>query len=162
MIDVQDVKTWLGAVRLRDAAAYVVEVCRGVIGMIGRSFRVLVKSTAVWGAVLLLFVGGFWVGYLKGVAGKRALRSQVVTLQHDAAAQSARIEALQGGNQAAIADIRKLKGEKEALTAEIARLAHRPAANSEAPAAPARRRAIIVRSPAAAAREAPDLSWRPF
>lgn len=45
------------------------------------SFVALVSSPAVWLAVGVMFVAGFWLGHIEGSAGKSGLRSQVAGLR---------------------------------------------------------------------------------
>lgn len=45
------------------------------------SFVALVSSPAVWLAVFLTFVGGYWFGHVHGAFGKKSLRSEISTLK---------------------------------------------------------------------------------
>lgn len=136
MPDLADMKLWLASVSLRSVWEFVLARLRQVWGYVAASFVALVTSKAAWLAVLLMSLGGFWVGYIEGAHGKRALRSEVVALAAEARAKDKRIDVLIRGEDAALADAKTWKGKFEALQAEVARgAATQPAASKSPPAA---------------------------
>lgn len=109
-----------------------------VWGKIAASFRALFASFAVWTAVavvgLTAWVGGYWLGYLKGAHAQRNLRAEVSTLMSGAAHDKAALESAQGRASDYFADLSRSKARVAALEAEVAKLrrakSNRPAVSS--------------------------------
>lgn len=95
------------------------------------SFVALISSKAVWAAVMVTALGGFWAGHIVGATGKRALRAEVARL--DARAKVSAAAATTATNRAGKAEARaaELAGTVEAMQAEIAAMkARKPAASA--------------------------------
>ena len=78
------------------AAAYAKDWLIAGLGKVKDSFIALVSSPAVWLAVGVTFLGGFWIGHIQGALGKRALRSEVSALELKAAASETEASIAQG------------------------------------------------------------------
>lgn len=124
---------------LAAAAAYAKDWLLVGLGKIKTSFVALVSSPAVWLAVGVTFLGGFWAGHIQGAHGKRALRSEVVTLR--VAAENAELEAAsaEGRAKASSTEGKKWKDKAEALEAEVSALRARVGGKSSPVAAVSRR-----------------------
>lgn len=130
---------------------------RDVTGTVFRaiwdSFKALATSqTTVWLAVLLIFLGGFWVGYLQGVSGKRALRAEVAQLETAAAEREAALAEANARAKAASDEAQgwKAKAEGAAVSqpAAVAGVSRRPVARAD--------------KTKSGSGEAPKADWRPF
>jgi len=130
------------------AAAYAKDWLMQGVRKIGASFVALVASPAVWLAVGVTFLGGFWVGHIEGGAGKRALRSEVVALELKAAAAETEAIAAQGRATAASTEGKKWKDKATALEAEVSTLRARVTGQPSPVAAVSRRPVAKVPKPA--------------
>ena len=129
-------------------AAYAKDWLMSGFRKIGSSFVALVASPAVWLAVGVTFLGGFWVGHIEGAAGKRALRSEVVALELKAEAAETEAIAAQGRATSASTEGKKWKDKAAALEAEVSTLRARVAGQSSPVAAVSRRPVAKVPKPA--------------
>jgi len=131
------------------------------IGRIWASFAALLASPAVWVAVAVVFVGGFWVGHIEGAAGKRALAADVKRI-------SAALNEQNDNLSVAAARIAKAEGEAalwkakaEAAGAETARVSGAAAGQGEAVAGETKKPVLRLRKKTTPASEAPTGFW-PF
>jgi hypothetical protein len=119
---------------------------------IRKSFVALVSSKAAWLAVLVVFVGGFWIGHIEGGAGKRDLRAKIAHMERYSsdAITDADARAKAASDQA---DVWKAR-------AKAAEDAVGKAASGPVAAAPKRR--VVSTRPKQNASSAPASSWNPF
>lgn len=130
---------------------------RDVTGTVFRavwdSFKALATSqTTVWLAVLLIFLGGFWVGYLQGVSGKRALRTEVAQLETAAAEHVVALAEANARAQSASDEAQRWKAKAEGAAAP----------QPEAVAGVSRRPVVRAPKTKPSAGETPKADWRPF
>lgn len=129
------------------------EIGGKVFQKIWESFKALATSqTTVWLAVLLIFIGGFWVGYLQGVSGKRALRAEIDTLETAAKSHESALAEANGRATAASAEAKKWKDKAEVATP----------GQSEAVAGVSRKTVVRPAKIKPPAGEAAKADWRPF
>jgi hypothetical protein len=126
------------------------------------SFVAVVSSPAVWLAVGLTFVGGFWLGHIKGAVGKRALRSEVATLKGDVQGASAAVAVAQRRAKDAESAASAWKTKAEAAEAEAVRLKSRATAKLVPGAAVSRRPVPSARKTTQAASTAQKTDWVPW
>lgn len=136
-------------------AAYAKDWLIAGIRRIGSSFVALVASPAVWLAVTVTFLGGFWIGHIEGGAGKRALRSEVVALELKAEAAETESAIAQGRATSAATEGKKWKDKATALEAEVSSLRALVAGQSSPVAA-------VSRRPVAKVPKSAEPASRPF
>jgi len=146
---------------LASIGVYAREYLGRFTGYIWESFAALMKSKAAWAAVLVCTFGGFWVGHIEGAAGKRALRSEVVTLKARANASSAVATAATAKATEAHAKVADRDGTIEALKAEIARLKDASGAAST-PKATVSRKPVAKSPPKTATAREPATGFWPW
>lgn len=126
------------------------------------SFVALISSRAVWAAVLLTSLGGFWAGHIVGATGKRALRAEVARLDTRAKISAAAATTATARATKAEARVADLAGTVEAMQAEIAALKARKTPAS-APVAPAVKRPVAKTLPnKPAAGDPARARWTPW
>ena len=133
---------------LTAAAVYAKDWLIAGLGKIWTSFVALVASPAVWLAVGVTFLGGFWVGHIQGALGKRALRSEMVEVARKAEAAETESAIAQGRATSAATEGKKWKDKATALEAEVSALRARVAGQSSPVAAVSRRPVAKVPKPA--------------
>ena len=114
------------------------------------SIKALLGSPSVWFAAISMLIVGFCVGYIDGVSGKRALRSEIAELRSASDAhQKAKTEA---------------EAKATSLAAELKALKEKgsPDAKSEAVAGDFKRPVVRAVKPKSAAGEAAKGQWWPF
>ncbi len=119
-----------------------------MFGRMVKSFVALVASPAVWLAVGVCSLGGFWVGHIEGAAGKRALRAEVVTLHALTKSNAEAAKEAEARAAKAVAAAKVKDGTIEALKAELARAKRSPAASVKAAVPKTYRKKPAVSAPA--------------
>jgi hypothetical protein len=144
---------------LASIGVYAREYLGRFTGYIWESFAALLKSKAAWAAVAVFSVASFCLGHIEGAAGKRALRSEVVTLKARANASSAVATAATAKATEAHAKVADRDGTIEALKAEIARLTSTAGAASAPKATVSRKPVAKATQKKAPAREPAKGFW---
>lgn len=137
------------------AAAYAKDWLIAGLGKVKNSFIALVASPAVWLAVGATFLWGFWIGHIQGAHGKRALRAEMVALEHKASASEAEAIIAAARATAASNEGKGWKAKAEALEAEVSALRARVSGKSSPVAA-------VSRRPVAKVPKAAETASKPF
>ncbi len=118
---------------------------------IGKSFKAIIKTTAVWAGVAVLTFGGFWLGVIQSNHSKRALRAQVSELRSELNTER---EAHKTETQRADAAEAALPKASPSGSTESAKSASQT---------PVPRRAVVRATPKSQSASAqPKAEWRPF
>lgn len=131
-------------------------------GRLWASIAALIASPAVWAAVALTALAGFWIGHIEGSSGKRALRAHGEILSTRLEKATAALDEANGRATSVAQEARAWKGRAEAAHAELSRLTGQPVPEGGAVAASPKRQVAKARASKPVVREGTRAAWWPF